>query len=138
MRSSRMHLCDDCTHTVTIYDHECKRCTHKWESKLEAPHNCPRCKSPYWQNARSARRYDEVYALAVGGTVNVPWPEGFISGAGAHPVHRLIKKLNREGRRLYVKYDASLGAVVTRGKDPVSYRPIVTPMETPSISSEEK
>jgi predicted Zn-ribbon and HTH transcriptional regulator len=26
-------------------EHECKRCGHKWESRVEKPQCCPRCKS---------------------------------------------------------------------------------------------
>lgn len=28
--------------------HQCKRCEYAWESNLEEPKTCPRCKSYYW------------------------------------------------------------------------------------------
>ncbi len=35
-----------------MFKHKCKRCEHKWESKLELPKACPKCKSYYWDDER--------------------------------------------------------------------------------------
>lgn len=116
MREITEHICTDCKHVITIHEHDCKRCAHKWDSKLVRPVNCPRCKSPYWENERSAQRYDQVYGMAVGSTVIVPWPTGFIGGSKIHPVHRVVRKLNAAGGQFSVTYDTQ-GAHVYRAAD---------------------
>jgi hypothetical protein len=30
----------------------CARCEYLWANRVEAPKNCPRCKSPYWNRPR--------------------------------------------------------------------------------------
>lgn len=35
---------------VCVY--QCKRCGHEWASKLDRPHICPKCKTPYWDTPR--------------------------------------------------------------------------------------
>ena len=32
--------------------HKCKRCDYEWESLLERPKTCPRCKSYYWDKEK--------------------------------------------------------------------------------------
>jgi len=32
--------------------HKCLRCEYEWESRLERPRTCPRCKSYYWDQER--------------------------------------------------------------------------------------
>lgn len=36
-------------------NHKCLRCDYKWSSELERPKTCPRCKSYYWDKARSVK-----------------------------------------------------------------------------------
>lgn len=38
------------TTTIKVYEHECQRphCGHTWQSKLQRPVVCPRCKSYSW------------------------------------------------------------------------------------------
>jgi hypothetical protein len=33
----------------------CIRCTHAWESEIETPVKCPKCKSVYWNKPRKYR-----------------------------------------------------------------------------------
>ena len=30
----------------------CLRCGHEWASKMDKPHICPKCKSPYWHTPK--------------------------------------------------------------------------------------
>ena len=32
--------------------HNCKRCKYEWESVMERPKTCPRCKSYYWDKKK--------------------------------------------------------------------------------------
>jgi primosomal protein N' len=40
---------------------ECKRCGNKWEPRIKkSPKQCPKCKSPYWNQKRLSREQIEV------------------------------------------------------------------------------
>lgn len=115
MREIKEHKCSDCTHTITIYEHNCMRCSSAWDSKLLSPTYCPHCKSPYWKNARAADKFEALRTLAPGQTLIVPWPADFATdGSQYHPVARATRYLSQRGEgRFYVAYDAR-GAIVTR------------------------
>lgn len=98
---------------IQSYKHTCERCHADWVSQLEHPKHCPRCKSPYWTNAIAAQKYLEVYTLEPGQRTLVPWPEGFISGSGIHPVMRVLRRLNGQGKKFAATF-TSEGAMVTR------------------------
>jgi len=41
---------------IKITKLECKRCGHKWVPKKEEIRICPKCKSPYWDKEKNAKK----------------------------------------------------------------------------------
>ena len=39
---------------------ECKRCHHKWVPKKEEIRICPKCKSPYWDREKNAKKIIQI------------------------------------------------------------------------------
>lgn len=42
---------------VSVWAYRCERCGHQWLPRGElTPKICPKCKTPYWDRPRRARR----------------------------------------------------------------------------------
>lgn len=35
--------------------HKCRRCDHEWQSRVEEPQSCPRCKSYIWNKGENMK-----------------------------------------------------------------------------------
>ncbi len=42
------------------FPHHCKRCEYEWESKLESPKVCPRCKSYFFSQPLKRKEIPNV------------------------------------------------------------------------------
>ena len=38
--------------TKTFYKHTCNRCGASWDSAVETPKSCAKCRNPYWNKER--------------------------------------------------------------------------------------
>jgi predicted Zn-ribbon and HTH transcriptional regulator len=47
---------------LTVPGFRCDRCNHEWipRDKSESPRVCPKCKSPYWNRPRKAKKQQEM------------------------------------------------------------------------------
>jgi len=53
---NRMVECPKCKHKFSL-ELECKRCEYKWLPRSDVlPEVCPKCKSPYWNKLRKAKK----------------------------------------------------------------------------------
>ena len=41
---------------IKIYEVICKRCNESWPPRKKDIKRCPRCKSPYWNKERQAKK----------------------------------------------------------------------------------
>ena len=39
---------------VQLWGYRCERCSHEWLPR-DKKHDCPKCKSPYWDRPRQAK-----------------------------------------------------------------------------------
>jgi len=46
---------------INIKGYKCERCGHEWVKRTErkTPVICPKCKSPYWNEARKEQKHEE-------------------------------------------------------------------------------
>jgi hypothetical protein len=47
---------------ILVWGYRCERCKHEWvpREKSQEPRVCPKCKSPYWNRPRKARKRKAV------------------------------------------------------------------------------
>jgi len=90
---AKEHECDFCQHKVIKYIHNCKRCTRRWESYLDHPVICPRCKSPYWDTERKSLRWSGLAEMEIGAVLEFPWPPNSIGVT--HPVIAAVKRIQK-------------------------------------------
>jgi len=53
---SKCHLTHCHGGVFTKKNKVCIRCSHTWESRVENPKVCPKCKSPYWNTKRRNKK----------------------------------------------------------------------------------
>lgn|SRR6266446_1917905 len=114
----KIHNCPNCNHEAPDpIGQICLRCNHTWLSKLVKPAMCPKCKSSYWHKPRirALKRYPEIYALSVGESVVMPWPQP--RRGGPHPVFGVIARLTAAGRGRFWTEPKSDGVHVKRLSD---------------------
>ena len=101
------------TRKVQALEHECEICHHIWLEQTLRPKTCIQCKNPYWDQPEAAHVYNLVPSMVEGSTIIIPWAMPLSGNTQLHPIEKIIRRLEAQGKKFDVKFLAD-GAHVTR------------------------